>query len=145
MIESTSNLWVKPKTLAEVADRAADAGSFEEFGRLLRDWQHVISRRVHDRDELAESLHDEPRSLRNVFVQGDVADAYLAAYALWLADQAEIDRPIWCQNEDRTPDHPWFAGSDHAFLVSRTPAAFVSRNLFTIPENVFRSEYQEVR
>ena len=68
----------RPKTLQQVAEWSE---SLEDFGRHLRDWQHEIQRGdVHSRPELEQRLRETPPYLDGKFGEGDVADAYLAAY-----------------------------------------------------------------
>lgn len=131
-----SYVITRPKTLSEVAQRS---GSLSEFGTQLRDWQHEIQRSgVHSRNELAARLAEPPERLAGRFAQGNVADAYLAAYAEWIADQAGLPRPRWSGDRDRIAGDPWFSTRDRGLLLVRSPASFRQRNLFTIPEPVFR-------
>ena len=124
-----------PATLAEVAESSS---SLEEFGRLLRDWQHGIQRGgVHSRKEFAIRLAGCPPRLSKEFDGGDVADATLAAYAEWLADQAGIERPSWVSDSDRIAEVPWFGSPLRGWLIAHSPASFRQRNLFTIPQPVF--------
>ena len=125
----------RPKTLREVAQWS---GSLSDFGMNLRDWQHEIQRGgVHSRAELFRRLGDPPSLMVDRFSRGDVADAYLAAYAEWLADQAAVPRPPWCGDRHRVARTPWFSASTRGLLLVRSPASFRQRDLFTIPEPVF--------
>jgi hypothetical protein len=125
----------RPRTLREVA---AWSDTLSAFGSNLRDWQHAIQREgVHSRPELARCLADAPPILADRFPQGDVADAYLAAYAEWLADRASIPRPPWCADRRRVARDPWFSSPARGLLLVRSPASFRQRNLFTKPEPVF--------
>jgi hypothetical protein len=121
-------------------DVARDADSLRAFGMNLRDWCHEIERGgVHSRDELQKRISDEPPFCRERFDGGDIADAYLAAYAEWLADQAGITRPAWSSNPKRTADEPWFSTPLRGRLIAVTPASFRQRNLFTTPEAIFQA------
>lgn len=125
----------RPRTLSDVAEWSE---SLEDFGMHLRDWQHEIERGgVHNRAELARRLEAAPRLLSGQFTDGDVADAYLAAYAEWLADRAGISRPSWCGDRSRAARDPWFSSPARALLLVRSPGSFRQRNLFAIPEPVF--------
>lgn len=125
----------RPRTLAEVS---AWSDRIEDFGRNLRDWQHEIQRgEVSSRAEFTRRLKPEPGLMQNRFSQGDVADAMLAAYAEWLADQAGIPRPDWCADPRRVAREPWFGSPLNGWLLANAPASFRQRNLFTIPEPVF--------
>lgn len=126
---------LRPKTLYDVAEIS---DSITSFGMNLRDWQHEIQRGgVHSHRELAKRIDKEPRILANQFDQGDIADAYLAAYAEWIADRAKIQRPEWCSDPRRVARTPWFSTSAHAVMLLKSPASFRQRNLFTIPEDIF--------
>lgn len=132
---NVSETFHRPKTLQDVAESSF---SLEEFGRNLRDWQHEIQRGgVHSRTEFARRLTPEPPRLADGFKEGDLADAMLAAYAEWLADQAGIPRPNWCKDPSRVSENPWFGSPLRGWLIANSPASFRQRNLFTIPEPVF--------
>ncbi len=126
----------RPATLADVA---CASGSLESFGMNLRDWQHEIRRGdVRNRPEFRRRLAEPPVPCRGRFPGGDIADAYLAAYAEWLADRAGIDRPDWTRDSKRVAADPWFANPLRGRLLAVTPASFRQRNIFTNPEPVFR-------
>tara|TARA_B100001057_G_scaffold433490_1_gene462434 strand:+ start:2623 stop:3153 length:531 start_codon:yes stop_codon:yes gene_type:complete len=124
----------RPNTLKKVAEQASD---LQEFGLLLRDWIHQVTRGdISNRPALQRSIDETPPLLRTKFGQGEVADAYLAAYAEWIADKAKIDRPHWVQRSSRVLEEPWFADDARASLLIETPASFRQRGVFTIPESV---------
>ena len=125
----------RPRTLRDVAESSF---SLEDFGHHLRDWQHGIQRDgVNSRREFSHRLDAEPPLLAGRFPLGDLADAMLAAYAEWLADQAGIKRAAWCKDPERIAKTPWFGSPLHGWLIAHAPASFRQRNLFTIPEAVF--------
>ena len=125
----------RPQSLADVA---AQSDTLAEFGSNLRDWQHEIQRgRIHSRSAFAERIAKAPELLRTRFEGGDVADAYLAGYAEWLADEAGIARPDWCSSRQRVADRPWFASPLRGHLLAASPGSFRQRQIFTIPEQVF--------
>ena len=82
---------VRPKTLREIALRT---DSIVDFGWHLRDWLHEL-RRASSRKQAAAAIADEPPSLRDKFLQGRVADAWLAAYAEHLAGKIGAQAPSW--------------------------------------------------
>ena len=126
----------RPNTLKQVAEQASD---LQEFGLLLRDWIHQVTRGdVSNRPALQRSIDETPPLLRTKFGEGEAADAYLAAYAEWIADKAKIDRPHWVQRSSRVLEEPWFADDARASLLIETPASFRQRGVFTIPESVVR-------
>lgn len=126
----------RPTTLKEVS---AQCSSLEEFGLLLRDWvHHVLRGDVSNRPALVQATWETPSILRKRFYQGEVADAYLAAYAEWISDQAGIARPRWVGQKDRCLSDPWFSDNARASLLVSTPASFRQRGIFTIPEAVVR-------
>lgn len=122
----------RPVTLAEIAERS---GSLEDFGRHFRDWLHEI-RRHSSRPQLDTTIQREPPRLAARFVQGAVADAWLAAYAEHLASRIGRPTPAWADARARVAREPWFAtDSTSARLRLRalrdSPPAFKKRNLFT--------------
>ncbi|MBK1875671.1 hypothetical protein [Pelagicoccus mobilis] len=124
----------RPQTLNDVA---VWSESLEDFGYNLRDWQHEVSRRFSSRKQLAESIEEAPPLLAGRFVDGDVADAYLAAYAEWLSLNADIPSPTWCQRGQRSSNKPWYSGPDQTYLEKAAPINFSKRGLFAVPDNVF--------
>ena len=90
------------------------------------------------RDQVLKALQKLPPSLKKKFEQGEVADAYLAAYAEWISDRAGITRPPWVKQKHRILDEPWFSDNARAALLVETPASFRQRGIFTIPESVVR-------
>jgi hypothetical protein len=130
-----ARLYARPQSLADVA---AHSGTLAEFGSNLRDWQHEIQRgRIHSRNAFSQRIAEAPELLSPRFEGGDVADAYLAGYAEWLADEAGIARPDWCSSGQRVAERPWFASPLRGHLLVASPASFRQRQIFTIPERVF--------
>lgn len=126
----------RPGSLAKVA---AQSRSLQDFGLLLREFNHELRRGdVSNRPALARAIAERPRKLANRFEQGEVADAYLAAYAEWIADRADIARPKWCGDRKRVLEVPWFADEARASLLVLAPASFRQRGVFTVPEDVVR-------
>jgi hypothetical protein len=122
----------RPTTLREIAERS---DSLSDFGRNLRDWLHQI-RRVSSRPQAAAAIAEEPPLLREKFLQGDVADSWLAAYADHLAGKAHINAPKWAFSLKRISPEPLFDQGGAApalrFLaLERSPLAFKRRNIFT--------------
>mgnify|MGYP001164666011 CR=1 FL=1 len=135
MTVNAKPIMTRPKTLADVARRS---DSLQSFGMNLRDWQHDIQRGgVRSRPEFLRRTEEEPLRCRGRFPGGDMADAYLAAYAEWLSDRAGIARPGWTCDPGRVAADPWFATPLRGRLLAITPASFRQRNLFTTPEAVF--------
>lgn len=136
MGEETSRVLSRPRTLNEVARRS---GSLESFGYNLRDWQHEVSRRFSSHRQLADSIQEPPVLLAKQFSDGEVADAYLAAYAEWLSLEAGIPSPLWCEGKTRRLKRPWYSGANQSHLEKTTPTSFSKRGLYTVPENVFKA------
>ena len=123
----------------QLADVASQTESLNDFGLRLREWNHVLTRNdVSNRHALASAIKERPRHLANQFEGGEIADAYLGAYAEWIADRAGIDRPAWTRESARTLEQPWFADNARASLLILAPASFRQRNVFTVPEDVVR-------
>lgn len=122
---------LRPTTLKEIAQRSDSIG---EFGRHLRDWLHEL-RRASSRTQAAAAITDEPPRLRDKFPQGQVADAWLAAYAEHLAGKVGIRPPEWAFAPWRTSEDPLFdEGSTpplRSLALVRAPLAFKRRNIFT--------------
>lgn len=119
-----------PKTLAQVAELAAQGESFDLCLRNFLDGFYAKP------DESA--LTTEPDRLAPKNPQfGRIEDAYLAATAEWLAWKFNLPPPHWAFDETRSLHRPWFASSLaalRAVLLIESPAPFRSRNLF-ISEN----------
>ena len=124
----------RPGTMADVA---RNSRSLEEFGYNLRDWQHEIRDKWRGPQDFARRISAAPELLQEKFPEGDVADAYLGAYALWLADKVRVPRVEWAKEEKRKARNPWFSGFKRASLLRDAPAHFIQRNLFTIPDASF--------
>ena len=134
MDNTNTEILDRPKTLKELAQRSH---SLEDFGRNLRDWQHEISRRVSSREAFRTRLKDRPERLAKKFEEGEVADAYLAAYADWLSIRANIKSPHWAKDPQRRLSTPWYADSNHSQLESLAPESFRIRGVYTVPESIF--------
>jgi hypothetical protein len=121
-----------PQRLADIAEQSE---SLLDFGMLLREWNHQLTRNdVSNRKAIARAIQDRPQTLSTRFQEGEIADAYLAAYAEWIADQVSIERPAWSREPSRVLREPWFADNARASLLILSPASFRQRNLFTVPE-----------
>lgn len=122
----------RPRTLAEVAARS---DSLEQFGRHFRDWLHEL-RHWSSRPRIVASLQEEPVLLAPKFIQGSVADAWLAAYAEYIATRIGTAVPVWAEGRTRVSPDPWFAAEEtNAVLrlaaLRDSPAPFKNRNLYT--------------
>jgi hypothetical protein len=121
----------RPANLKAIAERSDSIG---DFGRHLRDWLHEL-RRVSSRAQAAAAIAAEPPRLREKFLQGQVADAWLAAYAEHLAGKIGVEPPAWAFAPWRTSEEPLFdEGSTptlRALALVRAPLPFKRRNIFT--------------
>lgn len=119
-----------PKTLAQVAELAAQGESFDFCLRNFLDGFYAKPD--------AAALETEPRPLAGINPRlGRIEDAYLAATAEWLAWKFDLPPPRWAFGETRSLPRPWFASSLaalRAVLLIESPAPFRSRNLF-VSEN----------
>lgn len=125
-------MTTRPTTLAHIAERA---DNLEEFGRHFRDWLHEL-RRWSSRAQVLLAVQAEPPRLGRRFPQGDVADAWLAAYAETIASRLRAETPAWARGRTRVSSEPWFGeetGNPARRLVALrdSPAPFKNRNLFT--------------
>jgi len=122
----------RPVSLKEVA---AQSDNLTEFGYNLTEWLHEI-RRFSSRPQLLGAIAKEPRSLKSRFPEGNIADAWLAAYAEHLALQINRPPPDWAFKAARIAKEPWFSDVlDSPKLresaLARSPLAFKRRNLYT--------------
>lgn len=123
---------LRPKSLSEVAERSE---SVEDFGRYLRDWLHEV-RRISSRSQVRDAIQREPTRLAERFAQGELADAWLGAYAEHLAGAAGVERPRWAFVPWRIAKYPSFdeGGTSRELrllALAQSPLAFKRRNLFT--------------
>jgi hypothetical protein len=122
----------RPTTLRAIAERSDSIG---DFGRHLRDWLHEL-RRISSRIEAAAAIADEPPRLRDKFLEGYVADAWLAAYAEHVAGKIGTAPPSWAFKSWRIAKDPIFdeggtAPALRILALVRAPLAFKRRNIFT--------------
>lgn len=120
----------RPKSLHEIATRAED---LKHFGWEFTDWLHTV-RALRSRTALAQTIAAEPPLLAARFPEGHVADAWLAAYAEYLAQITGIATPAWAASPARIAREPWFSTDrplSRAFALRDSPPAFKNRNLFT--------------
>ena len=115
----------RPSTLKAVAERSE---SLADFGRHLRDWLHEL-RLVSSRPLAAVAVAEEPPRLSRRFAQGKVADAWLAAYAEYLAVKAGLQPPNWVFASSRALAEPSFNEESEspklrALALAHTPLAF---------------------
>ena len=122
----------RPSTLKAVAERSE---SLADFGRHLRDWLHEL-RFASSRPLAAGAVAEEPPCLRGKFIQGEIADAWLAAYAEHLAVKAGIQPPNWVFTSSRVLSEPSFNEESEspklrALAIAHAPLAFKRRNIYT--------------
>ncbi len=122
----------RPSTLKAVAEQSE---SLADFGRHLRDWLHEL-RLVSSRPLAAVAVAEEPPRLSRKFSQGEVADAWLAAYAEHLAVKAGIRPPNWVFASSRVLAEPSFNDKNEslrlrALALTHAPLAFKRRNIYT--------------
>jgi len=120
----------RPRTLREIAQQS---DSLAEFGRHFQDWLHTV-RSFSSRPQVLASITEAPPRLGRRFAEGRVADAWLAAYAEYVAGKIARPVPVW--TEGRVAPQPWFAVADtdlrsRVTAIRDSPAPFKSRNLFT--------------
>lgn len=136
MKTKTQDSWQRPRSLAEVVERAASA---EDVGLNLADFldhMNLLVRQQATRRKLFGAIGREPRRIGNA-----VQDAYLAAVAAHLANTLRLPSPPWADKKGRRLARPWFALPDawaRAWLLRDSPAAFRERNLFTTEDALRR-------
>ena len=122
----------RPSTLKTVAEQSE---SLADFGRNLRDWLHEL-RLVSSRPLAAVAIAEEPPRLSGKFAQGEVADAWLAAYAEHLAIKAGIQPPSWVFTSSRVLTEPSLNEQNESprlrmLALANAPLAFKRRNIYT--------------
>ncbi len=125
-------MMARPQTLKELADRSE---TIEEFGRHFRDWLHEF-RRFGSRAQIFQAMAEPPVKLAGRFPEGQVADAWLAAYAEYIAARTGLTAPKWVASRHRILPQPWFAVDEtnpaaKIAAMRDSPAPFKKRNLFT--------------
>ncbi len=116
---------LRPKSLAEIAVRAAD---LDQFQMELKDFMHELRASASP-----ESIRQTPPLLAGKIAGGEKVDAYLAACALFLARQHAWDIPEWVHEQSRFLRHPWFllpGAKIRNLLLMESPAEFRERNIF---------------
>ena len=103
------------------------------FGRNLADFEHEITN-ISNRKSLSLTIERCPELLQHRFETGDIADAWLAAYAELLAFLFQLEYPEWIGATGRFLKEPFIQDSSSAraklFHVLKSPPAFTRRNLF---------------
>ena len=121
---------MRPRTLAEVAARAAQGDAFDRCLANFLDEFYAAPN--------AAALANTPMLLAPQFGDtGHVQDAYLAATAEELARRFNFPAPEWAASDARALHRPWFAtplAAVRAVLLLESPPAFRCRNLF-VSEN----------
>ncbi len=102
--------------------------SEDDFSYAIRDFVDRFN------DEPNPSLlRDEPELLEAVLSDGGVADAWLAATAVYLSKKHQLTLPAWTRDNARALDKPWFGAKSpnlQIVLLQESPAEFRVRNLF---------------
>ena len=122
----------RPRSLKDVA---AWSKSIEDFGRNLRDWLHEL-RRLSSRSQVSATVEEKPVLLRSAFPEGNIADAWLAAYAEYVASKLGARPPDWAFTPSRIAIDPAFDESANnprlrALALLQSPLAFKRRNIYT--------------
>lgn len=102
--------------------------SEDDFSYAIRDFVDRFN------DEPSPSLlRVEPELLEAVLSDGGVADAWLAATAVYLSKKHQLALPAWTRGNARALDKPWFGAKSpnlKIVLLQESPAEFRVRNLF---------------
>ena len=108
----------------------------EDFGRNVRDWQHVI-RHFKSRAEFKRSVEQPPALMSDNLKDNGQSDAYLASYVEWLCDSIGLEPPEWVFDPERIASKAWYDFVPlwaQSFVLS--PGVFRKRGIFTTPDNV---------
>lgn len=121
----------RPKSLCEIAERA---DSIEAWGLALGDLLDEISFCRGRSVVIASCLQAEPPLLRGKFAQGEVADAFAAALAEYLAaEHLRENAPTWTRGRERFLAPPWFADDSpklRDYLLTSAPLPFRDHGVF---------------
>ncbi len=88
------------------------------------------------------ALRDEPASLANFSLEGNLQDAYLASVAESLAARQGWPAPFWVFGAGRYLRRPYFstqAASFRATLLLESPPEFRTRNIFVTANTLSRA------
>jgi hypothetical protein len=124
----------RPESLSDVA---AESSTYDDFGHNLKDFLHTFAFAKKDRKPLEPLLAAEPRRLKDLFPEGKICDAFLAATADYLARTHGIPSPAWALKDDLILDDPWFSPpflTVRMRLLRDTPSAFKDKNIFIFEE-----------
>lgn len=120
----------RPDRLSEIAARS---DSKERFGYELADFEHEISCAT-SRRELAEAICEEPLLLADKFVDGAIADTWLASMAELLAVKYGLAYPDWIWSANRFLKEPYIHDAHSKKLkvwhILKSASAFSKRNCF---------------
>lgn len=121
----------RPKSLCEIAERA---DSIEAWGLALGDLLDEVGFRRGCSVDIASCLQTEPPLLRGKFAQGEVADAFAAALAEYLAaEHLRENAPTWTRGRERFLAPPWFADESpklRDYLLTSAPLMFRDHGVF---------------
>jgi hypothetical protein len=131
---------IRLKSLKEVAEKAS---TLEAWGFGLAELLDEVNavRRAGRALSLFDLVREEPPVLRVRFAGGETADAFGAALAEYLSEEAAVPAPGWTRQRERFLSQAWFPLRQNAdlphlrSLIEReTPPAFRAHNVF-IDEN----------
>lgn len=93
-------------------------------------------RRVSSRRQVIAAIANEPPKLKDKYPDGEIADAWLAAYAEHAAGRANVKTPKWAFAPWRISSEPLFdRGSETLTLrilaLERSPLAFKRPNIYS--------------
>ena len=121
----------RPESLREIAERA---DSIEAWGLALGDLLDEIGFRRGSSVAIASCLKAEPPLLCGKFARGEVADAFAAALAEYLAaEHLRGNVPAWTRGRERFLASPWFADDSpklRDYLLTSAPPAFRDHGVF---------------
>jgi hypothetical protein len=120
----------RPQSLEEIS---VETANLAEFGLHVRDFLREWNLAGQARRDLGRLIEAEPVFLAGAVEQGEVCDAFLAALADHLAQQAGLAAPEWIDSPRRRLSQPWFALESETarnWLRREALPVFSERNLF---------------
>ncbi len=105
-----------------------ETSNADDFSYAIRDFVDRFNGAPHP-----SLIEDEPCILAGKLDDEGVADAWLAATAVYLANKHGQKPPAWTRDNARALSRPWFGASTpalKAILLQESPSSFRVRNLF---------------
>jgi len=129
----------RPQSLLEVAERAH---SLESWGLALGELLDEINFRRENLISFESCVHSAPRLLQREFPGGEIADAFGAGFAEYVAAEfLHRIAPAWTTERERFLPVPWYPDDSpqiRAYLDHTAPRAFRDHGVFLDIDSLVR-------